>query len=215
MKAVLGVISTLFIIASPFVLYWTLTHRDVTVASLTLLAWVALRAIPIVLTAKKEQRRAALQLPAIGLVFALLGLVSKNGVWLLVLPSATQATFGLTFLRSLRGTPLIEHFARMMDPDLGVPQQAHCRRWTKYWAYYLFALAALGLVVAATCSLAVWTLYAGVISYGMVGVLFAFEYVVRKLEFRDYNRKNPIDFVLSLLAPPRPVPAVDAKDVAP
>jgi len=204
-KAVLGVISTLFLAASPFVLYWTLTHQDVTFAALTLLAWVALRTIPIVLTARKEHRRAALQLPAIGLVFALLGLVSNNGVWLLVLPSATQATFGLTFLRSLHTTPLIEHFARMMDPDLGPPQQAHCRRWTSYWGYYLIALSALGLVIAATCSLGVWTLYVGIASYGMVGALFAFEYIVRKVEFRDYNRKNPIDVVISIFAPPKNV----------
>jgi len=205
-KAVLGVISTLFLLASPFVLYWTLTHRDVTFAAVTLLAWVALRTIPIVLTAKAEQRRAALQLPAIGLVFALLGLVSRNGVWLLVLPSATQATFGLTFLRSLRATPLIEHFARMVEPNLGVPQQAHCRRWTRYWGYYLITLSALGMVVAATCSLQVWMLYVGIVSYGFVGVLFAVEYIVRKVEFRDYNRKNPIDLVISRFAP--------AKDVA-
>lgn len=209
MKAVLGISSTLFIIASPFVLYWTLTHHDVAVAALTLLAWVALRTIPLVLSAKKAQRIAVLQLPALGLVFVLLGLFSNNGVWLLVLPSATQATFGLTFLRSLNTTPLIEHFARLVDPKLGEPQQAHCRRWTKYWGYYLIALSVIGLVVAVTCSLAVWTLYVGIGSYGFVGVLFAVEYVVRKVEFRDYHRRNPIDLVISVFAPPRPVPLVE------
>src|SRR6188474_1012531 len=105
MKTVLGIISALFIVASPWVLYWTLSHRQVAVA-------------------------------AIALVFAVLGWVSNNGTWLLILPSATQATFGLAFLRSLKGTPLIEHFARIVKPELSVPEQAHCRSWTKVWGIY-------------------------------------------------------------------------------
>ena len=200
MKVVLNLISALFIAASPFVLYWTLTNHDVAVAALTLIAWVIVRTIPILLSAKKEQRRAALQLPAIALVFALLGWVLDDGMWLLVLPSATQATFGLTFLRSLRGTPLIEHFARMVKADLGAPEQAHCRRWTKVWGIYLIVLAALGLVLAAVASLTVWTIYVGILSYVLVGMLFAVEYVVRKISFRDYGR-NPLDWLLGKLFP--------------
>lgn len=202
MNTILGIISTLFILASPWVLYWTLSHQEVQVAAITLVAWVIVRTIPILLSAKKEQRRAALQLPAIALVFALLGWVSNNGTWLLILPSATQAAFGLAFLRSLKETPLIEHFARMVKPGLSGDEQAHCRRWTRIWGYYLIVVAAFGLVLAAYASLAVWTIYAGILSYVLVGVLFAIEYVIRKVNFRDYGR-NPIDWLLSKWAPPR------------
>ena len=206
MQVVLKIISGLFLFASPWVLYWTLSQGDVKIASITLVAWVIVRTIPIVMAAKQEQRRAALQLPAIALVFALLGWISSNGTWLLVLPAATQATFGLAFLRSLAGTPLIEHFARMVKPELTVGEQAHCRAWTRVWGYYLIALAAFGLVLAMVASLAVWTIYVGVISYVMVGVLFAIEYVVRKLRFRDYGR-NPLDWILRKLFPPLPGPS--------
>jgi uncharacterized membrane protein len=204
MKTVFGIISTLFIVASPWVLYWTLSQQRVDVAAFTLVGWVIVRTIPILLSAKREQRRAALQLPAIALVFAVLGWISDNGTWLLNLPSATQATFGLAFLRSLTGTPLIEHFARMVKPELSVPEQAHCRSWTKVWGIYLLVLAALGLVLARWASLGFWALYVGLLSYGLVGVLFAVEYVVRKIQFRDYG-KNPLDWLLSKLFPaPRP-----------
>ena len=204
MKTVLGIISTLFIVASPWVLYWTLSQQRVDVAAFTLVGWVIVRTIPILLSAKREQRRAALQLPAIALAFAVLGWISDNGTWLLILPSATQATFGLAFLRSLQGTPLIEHFARMVKPELSVPEQAHCRSWTKVWGIYLLVLAALGLVLARWASLGFWALYVGLLSYGLVGVLFAVEYVVRKIQFRDYG-KNPLDWLLSKLFPaPRP-----------
>ncbi len=200
MKTVLGIISALFIAASPFVLYWTLTNHDVQVAAITLIAWVIIRTIPILLSAKKEQRNAALQLPAIALVFAILGWMFDNGTWLLVMPSATQATFGLTFLRSLKGTPLIEHFARMVKSDLGAGELAHCRRWTKVWGIYLIVLAAIGLVLARFATLAWWTLYVGIGSYVLIGVLFAVEYIVRKISFRDYGR-NPLDWLLSKLFP--------------
>jgi uncharacterized membrane protein len=202
MKTVLSIISTLFVIASPFVLYWTLTHQSVGVAAITLVAWIVIRTIPILMAAKPEQRRAALQFPAIALGFALLGWASDNGTWLLILPAATQATFGLAFLRSLKSTPLIEHFARMVKSDLSGPERAHCRRWTAVWGYYLLVLAAFGLVLAKYASLAVWTIYVGVLTYVLVGVLFAIEYVVRKLQFRDYGR-NPIDWLLGKLFPPR------------
>lgn len=204
MKVVLNILSALFIVASPWVLYWTLSQGDVTVAAVTLIAWVIVRTIPVLLSAKKEQRLAALQLPAIALVFAVLGWIFDQGVLLLVMPSATQAAFGLTFLRSLKATPLIEHFARMVKPDLSAPEQVHCRAWTRIWGFYLLLLAAIGLVLAATVSLGIWTIYVGLVSYGLVGVLFAVEYVVRKYKFRDYGR-NPLDWILSKLFPaPRP-----------
>ena len=200
MKRVLGVISALFILASPWVLYWTLSQHRVDVAAVTLIAWVIVRTIPIVWSAKREQRVAALQLPAVALVFACLGWILDNGTWLMILPAATQAAFGLTFLRSLRGTPLIEHFARMVKPELSTGERAHCRAWTQVWGIYLIVLAAIGLVLARWASLTAWTVYVGLVTYGLVGVLFAIEYFVRKIRFRDYGR-NPLDWLLSKLFP--------------
>jgi uncharacterized membrane protein len=200
MKTVLGVLSALFIVASPWVLYWTLSQHRVDVAAAALIGWVIVRTIPILLSARREQQRAALQLPAIALAFAVLGWVSHNGTWLLVLPSATQGAFGLAFLRSLSGVPLIEHFARMTTAELSPDQIAHCRSWTKIWGGYLLALAALGLGLARWAPLAVWTVYVGVVSYVLVGALFAVEYVIRKIQFRDYGR-NPLDWLLGKLFP--------------
>ncbi len=199
-KTVLNILSGLFIAASPFVLYWTLTNHDIVVAGLMLVGWVIVRTIPIFLSAKKEQRHAALRLPAIALVFALLGIAFDHHLFLLILPSATQATFGLTFLRSLTTTPLIEHFARMVKSELSAGEIVHCRRWTRVWGYYLLVLAAIGLVLAVTVSLKVWTLYVGILSYVLIGVMFSVEYVVRKISFRDYG-KNPFDWVISKFFP--------------
>lgn len=210
MKTLLRILSTTFVLASPWVLYWTLTQERVDIAALTLVGWVVVRTIPVLLSAKREQLAAALRLPAIALVFALLGWASDNGTWLLILPSATQAAFGVTFLRSLAGTPLIEHFARMVKPTLSDAERAHCRAWTRVWGGYLLLLAALGLGFAKWTALGVWTLYSGVVSYLLVGALFAVEYVVRKIRFRDYGR-NPLDWLLRMMFPPRANANVEAK----
>ena len=200
MKTVLGVVSALFIVASPWVLYWTLSQQRIDVAAAALIGWVILRTIPAVVSARREQRRAALQLPAIALVFAVLGWISDDGTWLLILPSATQGAFGVAFLRSLSGVPLVEHFARMVKPELGADEIAHCRAWTRIWGIYLLVLAAIGLGLARWAPLAVWTGYVGVVSYVLVGALFAVEYVIRKIRFRDYGR-NPLDWLLGKLFP--------------
>jgi uncharacterized membrane protein len=194
------VLSTLFILASPWVLYLALSQDRVDIAAAALVGWVILRSLPILVTARRAQLAAALRLPAIALCFALLGWIFDRGWMLLVLPSATQAAFGATFLRSLRSTPLVEHFARMVKPDLSADELAHCRSWTLVWGVYLIALAALGLVFARFASLGLWTLYTGVVSYGLIGVLFSIEYVIRKIRFRDYG-KNPVDWLLGLVFP--------------
>jgi uncharacterized membrane protein len=203
MKTVLGAISAVFIVASPWVLYWTLSQQRIDVAAAVLIGWVIVRTIPIVLSARRDQRRAALQLPAIALVFAVLGWLSDDGTWLLVLPSATQGAFGLAFLRSLSGVPLIEHFAKMVKPELSPRELAHCRAWTRIWGVYLLALAAIGLGLARWAPLGVWTVYVGVVSYALVGALFAVEYMIRKIRFRDYGR-NPLDWLLGKLFPAAP-----------
>jgi uncharacterized membrane protein len=194
------VLSTLFILASPWVFYVTLSQDRIDVAAATLVGWVILRSLPTLLTARRAQLAAALRLPAIALVFAVLGWLFDRGWMLLVLPSATQAAFGATFLRSLRSTPLVEHFARMVKPRLSAGELAHCRLWTTVWGLYLILLAAVGLLLARFASLSLWTLYTGIVSYGLIGLLFAVEYTIRKIRFRDYGR-NPVDWILSRLFP--------------
>lgn len=180
----MSVLSTLFILASPFVLYLTLSQDRVDLAALALAGWVILRTVPTLVTAQRAQLLVAVRLPAIALGFALLGWIIHSRWMLLVLPSATQAAFGLTFLRSLAGTPLVENFARMVKPELTPGELAHCRSWTRIWGIYLIVLAAVGLLFARFATLPVWTVYSGVVTYGLSGALYAVEYVIRKLRFR-------------------------------
>ena len=54
------------------------------------------------------------------------------------------------------------------------------RKVTQVWCVFLLVNAALSAATALWGDLAVWTLYNGLISYGVMGTLFAVEYAIRR-----------------------------------
>lgn len=110
----------------------------------------------------------------------LLGLSGEAALlrWYPVLLSALLLSiFGL----SLKfGPPLVERLARLREPELPEVAVRYTRTVTRLWAgFFLFN----GLVTAALTLLAPlswWTLYTGLISYGLIGLLFAGEWLVRQ-----------------------------------
>jgi uncharacterized membrane protein len=87
------------------------------------------------------------------------------------------ALFGL----SLKfGPPLIERLARLTEPQLPEVAVRYTRTVTQVWAGFFLAN---GLVVVALniwAPLSWWTLYTGLIAYGLMGLLFAGEWLVRQ-----------------------------------
>jgi uncharacterized membrane protein len=184
-------------------MYFAVTRARLTDAALLLLAFAVLRTLPVLLAAKREHLWAALRLPLVAVASAGVSLVTGDPRALLVVPSLSQAAYAGMFFSSLRGTPLVEHFARMQKPDLTAEQVRYCRSVTMVWAIVLSAAAALGLALAAWAPIEVWTVFTAVGCYVLVAVVFAGEYVVRKIRFREYGR-TPVDWILSRVFPPLP-----------
>ncbi|MFT5430034.1 MAG: putative membrane protein [Myxococcota bacterium] len=111
---------------------------------------------------------------------ALLVPVIINGVLLFV--------FGTTLLR---GPPIIERFARAVDPDLTVNEVHWCRGWTAVWCAYFALNATMALVLAMWFSLYTWGLYNGLISYIIMALLFVSEYAARKWRFGRFRGHWP------------------------
>ena len=189
-------------LASPFVLYFAITYARIEDAAALLLGFALLKAIPAFLGAKRDQRMAALRLPAVAVVSATVGVVSRDPRALLLLPSASQLAFAAVFLSSLRGMPLVEHFARMKAPALNKAQIRYCRTVTIIWGVTLCFAAAIGLVLAFWAPLAVWAAFTGIGSYVLIAVLFSGELVVRKIRFREYG-SGPLDRLMATFIPPR------------
>ncbi|MGA8890645.1 MAG: hypothetical protein WB493_03685 [Anaeromyxobacteraceae bacterium] len=115
---------------------------------------------------------------------------------LLAWPVIVSLALLLAFGSSLRGIPLVERIARLQVSDLTPAEVGYCRTVTAVWCafFVLNGAAAAWLAVAGTRE--AWALYSGVVSYVAMGVLFAGEYVVRKVRFGRFG-DGPVDRLLA------------------
>lgn len=83
--------------------------------------------------------------------------------------------FGSLFTRQ----PLVERIARAMEGELPAQAIGYTRRVTWVWCAVLLFNTAVSFYTTWWTSLVVWTFYNGFLSYLLVGVVFAAEYLVR------------------------------------
>ncbi len=75
---------------------------------------------------------------------------------------------------------LVERIARLSEPDLPPAGVAYTRKVTIIWTGFLLINAAISAALALWGTLADWTLWNGLLSYLLMGALFAGEWIVRK-----------------------------------
>ena len=104
----------------------------------------------------------------------------RGNVWFrlytVVITGAVLAAFAL----SLRGTPLVERFARRMGASLDAGGREYCRKATVAWTVFLAAHFAV-TVATVFLSLETWALYNGCIAYVLIGAMFLGEFAVRRV----------------------------------
>jgi uncharacterized membrane protein len=117
--------------------------------------------------------------------------------FMLAYPTAVNVVLLVQFAWSLRTPlPMVERFARMQVTDLRPAEVRYCRAVTQVWIAFFALNGAVAALLALRAPRAWWALYTGAISYGLVGALFAVEYIVRKARFGRFGR-NPFDRVLA------------------
>jgi uncharacterized membrane protein len=107
-------------------------------------------------------------------------------------------TFGSTLVK---GPPMIERFARVIEDDLPDFTHPYCRKVTFVWCGFFIANATLISYLAYFAPLEWWTLYTGLVFYLLLAALQGTEFVVRKLWFR-YYQEGVVDRQLARLFPP-------------
>jgi uncharacterized membrane protein len=172
------------LVAYPFAIYLALQWLEPRTLALGFGALVALRAVlrsrrPIAAEMRQLLRPLALVAGVIAVTFAW-----NDGRALLFVPAGVNLALLVAFARTLRnGPPVIETFARLQHPDLTPAEVRHCRRFTAIWCVFFVANAAACIALALRGDLAWWTLYTGLLSYGLIGLLLAVEFVVRSWRF--------------------------------
>jgi uncharacterized membrane protein len=169
----------------PALVWFGLTHwspRNLALVMLCVVlpaAALRLRGVP------RESLRGVAAVPLVTVFVLCLAAVLDAKGYVLVVPVAINAALLLGFLVTLRpdAMPMLERMARLQEPNLSGAKRSWCRLWTWNWCFFFVANGAIALVLAQWAPLAWWALYNGLIAYGLMGALFATEWVMRRRRF--------------------------------
>ncbi len=107
--------------------------------------------------------------------------VSDSPIFLRFYPVCISALMLVLFFVSLLHPPtVIERFARIQNPNLPEAAVRYTRKVTIVWCIFFVCNGCAALYTALFSSLETWTLYNGAISYALMGILFAGEYLIRR-----------------------------------
>lgn len=102
----------------------------------------------------------------------------------LATPTLISLVLLVVFGSTLRtDMPMIERFARLIDPELNEAQRAWCRLWTIIWCAFFFLNGLLAAMMAVWAPLLWWSLYTSLLAYIIMGALFATERAGRWYKF--------------------------------
>lgn len=185
---VVAVIRTVAVIAYPVAIWLGVSRLEPRTLGLLLLALVLPNLVVRVAAAPPERRWVVLRVPltVVGLVG--LGAALAEPRFFLALPVLINLSLLAHFAGSLRGpVSMVEHFARMQEPDLPEGGPAYCRAVTVAWCWFFAANAAVSAALALFAPVLWWALYTGLVAYILVGLGFAVEFVARRRRFRRFT----------------------------
>lgn len=142
-------------------------------------SWALLIAGALILVWRIPQARLLALIAAAALVA--LGLLSQAELGMRAYPVAVNVVMFCLFFGSLmRGQPFIERLARLQEPDLPPAGVRYTRKVTQAWCGFFVINGSIAAWTALYADLATWTLYNGLISYLLMGLMFAAEWLVRR-----------------------------------
>jgi uncharacterized membrane protein len=186
------------LILYPVVVWAGLRYLGVRITAVVLLLFMGRRFISLILSSRSASVPVLVQA---SLIAAIQGIAAATGSApaLRCSPFVISLTFVVHFALSLRGTPLVETFARLERPDLPDNHVAYCRHLTKVWTAVLCLNSVLLLVAMLVEEDAIWAVLVGPVSYGFICITFAVEYTYRKWRFQEFRSNRAIDRLLKPL----------------
>ncbi|MFY2564325.1 hypothetical protein ACN469_42435 [Corallococcus terminator] len=168
--ALLGVLS----LAYPLLVYWGLGRFEPRWMAVPLVGMAVVRAVA-------TRERVWLVTAAGALVLAGTSMLGNHALPLKLYPVLVNAMLLTVFATSLAYPPsVIERLARLREPELPASGVAYTRRVTQVWCGFFVVNGSIALSTALWASDATWALYNGLIAYGLMGLLFAGEWLVRR-----------------------------------
>ncbi len=171
--------TALLLLGYPVLIYLGLSQFSHTHLGLVLLVLFGLRVVTNIAMRDQGSGR---WLGLAGLALAALYLLRQESAWLLFYPVLVNATMLVLFGASLfQPVSLIERVARLRHPTLPDAARPYLRRVTQVWVLFFIVNGSIAAWTAVAADMHLWTLYNGLISYLLMGALFAGEWLFRKL----------------------------------
>lgn len=187
--------AALVAVSYPFAAYLTLRDFGARRAALVLLALLLLVAACRLLPAigrSPGRLRALGPLPLVTAALLAAGAALDAPRFFLAVPAVANLLLLTSFALTLRwGPPMIERFARLIDPDLNAAEMRWCRGWTWIWCAFFALNGTLALLLALVAPVRTWALYNGLLAYCAAGCLVAIEWVLRKRRFGRFGKSWP------------------------
>ena len=170
------------LIAYPVLVYFGLLYLEARFVALILVILVAARLV----LAKQLGGRTRLApqiLVSLGaaLIIGFLAFISNSKEFLKYYPVLMSVVMLALFFSSiLRPPSVIERLARIRTPDLPPEAVLYTRKVTLVWCGFFVLNGAVSLYTCLATNMEIWALYNGLISYILMGVLFAGEFLIRR-----------------------------------
>lgn len=203
MQLVLGILQAVVILGYPAAVYFGLSHFSTRGVGLLVLV-LLLPGLVKTLVRRPKELLAAVGIPISVAALMVLALVSDDVRFVLAYPALVNAVLLLQFGVTLRpgSRSMVERFARMQVDHLSEAELVYCRRVTIFWCGFFVANGTACALFAAFGSRGAWALYTGLLSYLVLGLFFAAEFVLRKYLFRRYG-PGLLDRFFAWVFPPR------------
>ena len=201
MKSIAGkVFFTAISVLYPLIVYcglefWGLSPRRL---SLVLLALAVYHFFVWMQTPSSQDRRKTIVLSVLVLVCALMAFIMDNIVFAKLYPVLVSLCFLAFFAFSLWKPPsVIFRIASLADKSLkNSPSrnavERYCHQVTVVWCGFFVFNSAVATITVFSGSDKFWSLYNGLISYILMGLIFAAEFVVRKMVQRKMQSYVPV-----------------------
>lgn len=166
----------------PVAIYFAHGHFTPSQLLAGLLGLLSLRALVSawVLRQRVAQQAALAILLALAAAAVLMRFGDVRMSWLRFYPMLLDLGVAAIFFGSLfTARPLVERIARVFYPDLPPSGVRYTRRVTEIWSAVMLVITLVSLATALAGSLRVWSLFNGLIVYGIIALTFACEYAVR------------------------------------
>ena len=180
MNRLLTIVISIVLIAYPVFVYIGLTAFSPSALALIILALLLLR-LSITLKFSLARAKPLLSLSIAALFPASFSLFLNSELALLLMPVVVNTTLLLTFGWTLfRGPNMISRFAAFAEPVITAEILQYCRKVTVAWCVFFLLNGLASAYTVFFTSKEYWTLYNGLISYILIGLLFGGEMLVRR-----------------------------------